>query len=195
MNIVIKLILAFLTSALAHAAPEISWPADTPPLIQSMLVKAMKAYDDHPALPYKFGGNSPEEGGMDCSGAVTFILKQAGVTPPRTAAAQHEWLKKTTTFIVVPANARSMDDAIYEKLRPGDLIFWAADTPGVDSPASHVHMFLGKEKLDNLRVMIGASDGRSYRGKKVIGYGIVDFRVPKVGSKTRIIGFGPVPLP
>jgi cell wall-associated NlpC family hydrolase len=31
---------------------------------------------------------------MDCSGAVTFILKQGGITPPRTAAAQHEWLKK-----------------------------------------------------------------------------------------------------
>jgi|688.fasta_scaffold184570_4 hypothetical protein len=56
-------------------------------------------------------------------------------------------------------------------------------------------MYLGKEKTDGLRVMIGASDGRSYRGKKLIGFGIVDFKVPKVGSKTRIIGFGPVPLP
>jgi cell wall-associated NlpC family hydrolase len=93
MDIVIKILLTCLVG-IAHAVSEIAWPANTPPQIQSMLVTAMKTHDEHPALPYKFGGNSPEEGGMDCSGAVTFILKQGGITPPRTAAAQHEWLKK-----------------------------------------------------------------------------------------------------
>jgi len=43
--------------------------------------------------------------------------------------------------------------------------------------------------------MVGSSDGRSYRGQKRNGYGIVDFHVPKVGGKTRIVGFGPPPCP
>jgi hypothetical protein len=54
-------------------------------------------------------------------------------------------------------------------------------------------MYLGKE-ADGHAVMIGSSDGRSYRGKKLSGFGIVDFHVPKPGSATRIVGFGS-PLP
>jgi hypothetical protein len=54
---------------------------------------------------------------------------------------------------------------------------------------SHVQVYLGKE-ADGHAVMIGSSDGRSYRGKKLSGFGIVDYRVPKAGSATRIAGFG-----
>lgn len=156
-----------------------------------MLTKALETFERYPAIPYKTGACSVTEG-MDCSGAITHILGHAGIIPPRSSAAMHLWLSKTTTFIVVPKEARSSDDAIYQKLRPGDLIFWAPDTEG--SAVSHVHMFLGKEKSDGRLVMIGSSDGRSYRGAKRSGYGIVDFKVPAVGSKTRIVGFGPVPV-
>lgn len=55
-------------------------------------------------------------------------------------------------------------------------------------------MYLGLEKSDRRPVMIGASEGRSYRGQKRSGFGIVDFKVPKPGSETRIVGFGPAPL-
>lgn len=167
------------------------WPKDLPPRTATMLTKALETFERYPAIPYKTGACSVTEG-MDCSGAITHILGHAGIIPPRSSAAMHLWLSKTTTFIVVPKEARSSNDSIYQKLRPGDLIFWAPDTEG--SAVSHVHMFLGKEKSDGRLVMIGSSDGRSYRGAKRSGYGIVDFKVPAVGSKTRIVGFGPVPM-
>ena len=97
----------------------------------------------------------------------------------------------------MPTEARDISHAVYRKLKPGDLIFWAADVADSDkAPAvSHVQIYLGKEKSDGLPVMVGSSEGRSYRGQKRNGYGIVDFHVPKVGGKTRIVGFGPPPFP
>lgn len=63
---------------------------------------------------------------------------------------------------------------------PGDLIFWAHDGElmAEELHVSHVHMFLGKEK-DGHAVMIGSSDGRGYRGKRMTGFGVVDFHVPQ----------------
>ncbi len=54
-------------------------------------------------------------------------------------------------------------------------------------------MYLGKEKKDGRLVMIGSSDGRSYRGQRQCGYGVFDFRLPAQGSKTQFAGFGPPP--
>jgi cell wall-associated NlpC family hydrolase len=126
---------------------------------------------------------------MDCSGAVLFLLKQVGIDAPRSADAQLEWLKSAGLLTLVPASARSADDPAFAALQPGDLVFWAPDGPA-PAPASHVHLYLGRE-ADGHAVMIGSSDGRSYRGKKLSGFGIVDFRVPQAGAPTRIIAFGP----
>ena len=93
----------------------------------------------------------------------------------------------------VPAGELTADSPVFRPLQPGDLVFWAHDKPGETFRVSHVHMYLGKEP-DGHAVMIGSSDGRSYRGKKISGFGIVDYRVPKPGSATRIVGFGS-PLP
>ena len=56
-----------------------------------------------------------------------------------------------------------------------------------------VGMFLGFEKKDGRPVMINATEGRSYRGKKGNGFGVYDFRVPRVGSKSRLVGYGTPP--
>jgi hypothetical protein len=170
----------------------LAWPADLPPRTKAMLEFGLKSFTAHPQVPYKTGSATLTEG-MDCSGAMVFLLAQLDVTPPRSSSAMHDWLSKRKDFTVVPADARNADHPIYQKLQPGDLIFWAPDLPAV-SPApkaSHVHMFLGRESRDKHPVMIGSSDGRSYRGQKRSGFGIVDFKVPAPGSKTRIIGFGP----
>lgn len=185
-----KLACLLLFTTAVMATPEMDWPKDLDPATTDMLRKALLTFEKHPAIPYKTGASTVDEG-MDCSGAITHILSFANITPPRSSAAMHEWLRKTTTFVVVPSTARTADHSIYRNLRPGDLIFWAPE--GEDTAVSHVHMYLGKEKSDGRAVMIGSSDGRSYRGTKQSGYGIVDFKVPAPGSKTRIVGYGPVP--
>ncbi|MDF1705839.1 MAG: peptidoglycan DD-metalloendopeptidase family protein [Aeromicrobium sp.] len=61
--------------------------------------------------PYIFGGTGPT--GFDCSGLVQTAFKQIGITMPRTAGAQRNWLAQGNGFRVEPGQER-----------PGDLIFW-----------------------------------------------------------------------
>ena len=58
---------------------------------------------------------------------------------------------------------------------------------------THVAIFLGFEKTDGRAVMINATEGRSYRGKKGNGFGVYDFRVPSKGGKSRMVGYGTPP--
>lgn len=168
------------------------WPEDLAGPRRELLTKALAFLKAHPAVPYVEGGASAA--GMDCSGATTALLKQVGIVPPRSSHGQYEWLRESGRLTLVPAAARTPDDPVFRTLQPGDLIFWAHDKPGDEFRVSHVHMYLGEEK-DGHAVMIGSSDGRSYRGKKLSGFGIVDYHVPKAGSATRIVGFGsPFPV-
>lgn len=41
--------------------------------------------------------------------------------------------------------------------------------------------------------MVNATSGGTYRGAKVDGYGVCDFRVPKQGGKSRIVSYGAAP--
>ena len=78
----------------------------------------------------------------------------------------------------VPAGVDSVDHSIFSKLRPGDLLFWSGTykpTDGRTTPVSHVQIYLGHEQPGGNPVMIGASDGRTYRGIKRGGYGVFDF--------------------
>ncbi len=61
--------------------------------------------------PYTFGGTGPA--GFDCSGLVQTAFKQIGITMPRTAGAQRDWLAQGNGFRVEPGQEL-----------PGDLIFW-----------------------------------------------------------------------
>lgn len=158
---------------------------------RELISKALEFHRHHPDIPYVEGGADAK--GMDCSGAVVSLLKLVNIEPPRTAHGQYEWLKKSGRLTVVPVGEVTADSPVFRPLQPGDLIFWARDKPGETFRVSHVHMYLGKEP-DGHAVMIGSSDGRSYRGKRIRGFGIVDYRVPKPGSATRIVGFGS-PLP
>jgi len=147
-------------------------------------------------LRYRFGSAEPASGGLDCSGAVYFLLQQAGVQPPRSSAAQYLWVKNRGTLKEVPASATSTGDASLKALQPGDLLFWSGTyepTDGRTVPVSHVQIFLGHEKATGEPVMAGASDGRTYRGIKREGYGVFDFKLPKPGSKARFLGYGPPP--
>ena len=162
------------------------WPDDLAAPRRELLTKALAFLKAHPAIPYLDGGASAA--GMDCSGATTAMLEQVDIVPPRSAHGQYEWLKEAGRLTLVPASARTPDDPVFRTLLPGDLIFWAREGAEVFR-VSHVHIYLGKE-ADGHAVMIGSSDGRGYRGEKVNGFGIVDYRVPNAGSTTRIVAFG-----
>lgn len=143
-------------------------------------------------LKYIFGSADPANGGLDCSGSVYYVFREAGLNPPRTSAAQYSWVKKADALWEVPASA-TLESAVFEKLKPGDLLFWSGTyepKDGREVPVSHVQIFLGHEKATGKPVMAGASDGRTYRGTKRLGYGVFDFRLPRPGSKGVFLGFG-----
>jgi cell wall-associated NlpC family hydrolase len=144
-------------------------------------------------LKYQYGSADPDSGGLDCSGSVYYILQRVGIDPPRSSAAQFTWTKEEGALTDVAATVTSTGDAAFKDLRPGDLLFWSGTyepTDGRTVPVSHVQIFLGHEKATGEPVMVGASDGRTYRGTKREGYGVFDFKLPKAGSKARFLGYG-----
>ena len=165
---------------------------------KEILTLAMKLGRDHPDNHYKYGSANLKQGGFDCSGAMYFILKESGFHPPRTSAAQYDWVKKSGHLIKISAEVTSLDNPVFKKLQPGDLLFWShtyKPTDGRTNGITHVQMYLGREKKDDRPVMIGSSDGRSYRGKRQNGYAVFDFKLPRKSSKQKFVGFGPPPSP
>lgn len=177
----------------AHAGQaQPAWPAELSKDRRALLEPALAFLKENPAIPYKLG--SADATGMDCSGAIFYLLTKAGQEPPRSAHEQYLWMKKLGRLTEVATTARTADDPAYAALQPGDLVFYAHDGP--DAPAelhiSHVHLYLGKE-ADGHAIMIGSSEGRSYRHHKINGFGITDYHVPTAGSSTRIVAYGPPP--
>lgn len=90
-------------------------------------VTAAEAARAQVGVRYVYGGSSPS--GFDCSGLTSWAWKQAGVTLPRTASAQHQ------------ATARiSKAD-----LQPGDLVFYGSGS------VSHVAIYVGEGKIVQAR--------------------------------------------
>ena len=144
---------------------------------------------------YIFGSADPGQGGFDCSGSMFYLLKRVELEPPRTSSDQYEWIKESGNLVQVPDEARDLDHPAFAKLQPGDLIFWSGTyqpTDGRTNNITHVQMYLGREK-DGRAVMIGSTDGRSYRGVARCGFGVYDLRVPKATSKSRLVGYGTPP--
>ena len=81
----------------------------------------------HVGIPYRYGGNSPDNG-FDCSGLVQYVYGQgAGLALPRNTQAMSE--------IGAPVEAG--------ELAPGDLVFF--DT--MRRPYSHVGIYLGEYRF------------------------------------------------
>lgn len=163
---------------------------------RKVILVSLETLRDHSDLRYLYGSADPANGGFDCSGAVHYILRQVGIDAPRSSAAQYEWVKRGGHFTAVDDISDHLSSPAFSQLLPGDLLFWGERVGKEGSRKlriTHVQMYLGKEKNDGRAVMIGASDGRSYRGKRQSGYGIVDFRLPSTASSVRFVGFGPPP--
>jgi peptidoglycan DL-endopeptidase CwlO len=150
-------------------------------------------------LNYTYGSADPANGGMDCSGFVYYVLLQNGFTDvPRDSSQQYVWVRKAGNFHAVLS--RHEDSFELDALKPGDLLFWTG-TYNIDRdpPVTHAMIYLGREKRTNKRIMVGASDGRTYDGKQRFGVSIFDFKLSKPpGSNDAklspvFVGYGPIP--
>lgn len=185
-------------------------PTPAPPLPGSLLVTELEGFAQNSVavqqlltaaldlsgkgLVYKMGSAKPENGGMDCSGTMYYLLRSVGLTAvPRQSDEQYRWAWQAGTFIAVNGvEARTFE---FAKLRPGCLLFWTGtyDVGKRNPPISHVMIYLGKRATDGKELMFGASDGRLSGGKPSWGVGVFDFRLPTAKGTSRFIGYAPIP--
>ena len=128
-------------------------------------------------LTYKYDSADPAKGGMDCSGFVYYVLNQNGITDaPRQSNEQYIWLRQGGAFRAVLSHKTNTFEL--DELRPGDLLFWV-NTYKVDRdpPVTHTMIYLGREKSTKARVMVGASEGRTYHEIKRSGVSVFDFKL------------------
>lgn len=106
------------TTATGSAAP----PAVPAQASLGLAARAVGAAMTQLGTPYIYGGSAP--GGFDCSGLVQWMYQKAGLTLPRTAAAQ----------------ATAGRPVGLSHLQPGDLLFFYR-------PVSHVAIYVGDGKI------------------------------------------------
>ena len=162
------------------------------PAVRSMLTYALEMTKRH--IGYRMGSADPGAGFMDCSGTVYHILQRTGLhETPRQADELYRWLWQAGTFHAV--NGRSWQSFEFSRLQPGDLLFWTGtyNVEERDPPLSHVMIYLGRAKSDGRPLMIGASDGRSFRGNPQCGVSVFDFTLPSEKSAAHFVGYGAVP--
>lgn len=166
--------------------------AQNPPSVRNLLAVCLDLSSRQ--LAYQFGSADPQQGGMDCSGTIYFVLRERGVkNVPRDAFGQYQWVWESATFRAV--HGKKEDSFELSALRPGDLLFWSGtySTKGRDPAVSHVMIYLGKTKEGGRPVMFGASEGRPYLGTPRYGVSVFDFRLPAASSSSRFLGYAPVP--
>ncbi len=143
-------------------------------------------------LGYQYGSADPKVGAMDCSGTVYYILNTLGVKDvPRSSHLMYQWAWEKGHFYAV--NSDQMTSFEFEHLKPGDLLFWSGTYKTDRNPnVTHVMIYLGKNR-DGAPLMIGASNGRTYKGRKIYGVSVFDFNLPKSDSKSRFLGYSCTP--
>ena len=179
------------------SAREISGYENYPELVRKITDTALELTTLN--LDYKYGSADPANGGMDCSGFVFYVLTQNGIRDvPCDSSQQYIWLRKAGNFKAV--NSRKEDTFELDELKPGDLLFWTG-TYSIerDPPITHAMIYLGRKKGTNQRIMVGASDGRTYEGESRYGVSVFDFKIPKPAKTSEgrmspnFIGYGKIP--
>jgi cell wall-associated NlpC family hydrolase len=179
------------------SAADISGYENDPPEVRRVLDLALNLTSQN--LGYKYGSADPANGGMDCSGFIYYTLSKNGVAEvPRDAREQYIWIRKAGNFQAVLGH--SEDTFELDALQPGDLLFWSGTYSVNRDPAiTHTMIYLGREKATNHRIMVGASDGRTYKGKSRFGVSVFDFKVSRLAPKTDeqsgpvFVGYGRIP--
>jgi O-glycosyl hydrolase len=170
-----------------------------PPKVQRLLTSALELTTRN--LDYQYGSADPANGGMDCSGFVYFVLKQNGIDDvPRDSSEQYVWLRHAGKF--EPVVSQKEDSFEFDDLKPGDLLFWTG-TYAIqrDPPITHAMIYVGREKKTGMRVMVGASDGRTYQSQQRFGVSVFDFKMPRADNgeiengktRPRFVGYAHIP--
>jgi cell wall-associated NlpC family hydrolase len=186
-----------LASIATISAADISVYENNPPEVRRVLDLALDLTTQN--LGYKYGSADPANGGMDCSGFIYYTLSKSGVRDvPRDAREQYIWIRKAGNFQAVLGH--SEDTFELDALQPGDLLFWSGTYSVNRDPAiTHTMIYLGREKATNHRIMVGASDGRTYKGKSRFGVSVFDFKVSRLAPRTDeqsapvFVGYGRIP--
>jgi cell wall-associated NlpC family hydrolase len=170
-----------------------------PEAVQNLLRAALQLAGQN--LTYTYGSANPDKGGMDCSGIIYYLLTEAGMdNVPRSSSEQYVWLRKIDRFRAVLS--REENSFEFDDLEPGDLLFWSGTYEiNRDPPITHTMIYLGVEKKTGRRLMVGASNGRSYNGKRRWGVSVFDFRMPRArrtasekgALQPRFVGYGSIP--
>ncbi len=157
------------------------------PAVKALLTNALALTKKN--LGYQYGSADPAQRGMDCSGTVYYLLRQAGLKGvPRSSDTQYAWTVAAGTFHAVKKQVFPSPE--FADLLPGDLLFWSG-TYAIqrENAITHAMIYLGRAKSDGLPLMVGSSDGRTYRGVKRYGVSVFDFRMPSRGSASRFVGY------
>lgn len=161
-----------------------------PPAVKRIIKDALELASGN--LKYLYGSADPKAGGMDCSGTLYYLLTHLGVKDvPRSSHLQYKWVQKQGHFYAV--NDRTWNPLEFSHLKAGDMLFWSG-TYVVEhaSDVTHVMIYLGKNKQGQ-PLMVGASDGRTYKGRKIYGVSVFDFQLPNAGGKSRFLGYSCIP--
>jgi len=103
-----------------------SGPAPGPEMPAPIGIGPVELARHYLGVPYVFGGSDPATG-LDCSGLVQLVFRQAGFALPRTAQQQYA------------ATARVGRD----QLQPGDLVFFARTYADPHDWITHVGIYIG----------------------------------------------------
>jgi len=153
------------------------------------LIAVIRARAEHLSrygLVYKFGGDHPTEGGLDCSGTMKYLLGDIGFSDmPRTSYQQYDWVRKNRTL----KHSKSIPDQMGGRkgIKPGDLIFWGG-TYNSGHKVSHVMVYLGQGG-DGTHYMFGA---RGKKKKGLNGSGVDIFKLES-GYQKSLVGFASLP--
>jgi cell wall-associated NlpC family hydrolase len=170
---------------------------EQPPRVKQFIEAALEL--SRKDLTYTYGSADPAKGGMDCSGAIYYLLTQQGFKDvPRDASGQYVWARKNGQFYAVIS--KKADSFEFGDLLPGDLLFWSG-TYNVDRdpPVTHTMVYLGVQRKRGQHVMWGASDGRTYDGKARYGVSVFDFKMPRADknnaepTKADFLGYARIP--
>jgi len=197
-------LIGIIFSSNLHAQPNPVQPAVT----EVVPVENLKDYKNYPLnvkklitesynlstkkLTYVYGSSNPRLNGMDCSGTIYYLLQTLHISSvPRQSDQIYSWAVKKGNLHAVNNHPTSVDD--FSDLKPGDLLFWSGTYHVKRTiPITHVMVYLGKNKK-NQPLMFGASNGRTYEGKKMWGVSVFDFKLPNATSHATFVGYSCIP--
>jgi len=194
-----SLILGPIVYAGPHLLPAVTEPipiSDFPQFsnysqqVQDLIIKAKNLSEMH--LTYLYGSSDPKNLGMDCSGTIYYLLSETSLeNVPRSSDEMYAWVEKNGKLYKVKSN--DFNSPEFSNLQPGDLLFWTGTYVIKRTlPITHVMLYLGKNKRGE-PLMFGASDGRTYQGKKMWGVSVFDFKLPDNKGSGRFVGYGCIP--